>query len=259
MQIGIRDGCLRQPTLEAIATAGELGFDGIEICIGQDESSNILWARDGADQVNDACEQHGVVISSLSPGYFASLHPVVDDPDLREAGKVLIHQCVNRCEPVGAKAILVPMFPKDMGDWSDQKWQQLIDGFKPLAEGAEHAGVILALESTFSADQLERIIDGVDCPALTVYYDTANTTNLGYHSPTEIRKLNEKIGMVHVKDTDGNHLGEGRVPFDDCKLALADIDYDGWFVLETPAGDDAEEAGKKNLAFTQSWLADYVP
>lgn len=255
MRIGIRDGCLKQPAVPALALAGKLGFDGVEICIGQNTADCVLWQEGGFDQVNQAAEQAGVVVSSLSPGYFASLHPVVDDPALREQGQALILDCIAKCGPVGAEAILVPMFPKDMNDWPESTWRQLVDGFKPLAEAAAQANVILALETTFSADHLDRILDDVDNEAFTVYYDTANTTNLGYHSPSEIRQLGHGIGMVHVKDTDGNHLGHGRVPWGECREAIGDLGYDGWFVLETPAGDDPALAGARNLGFTKGWLA----
>ncbi len=255
MKIGIRDGCLRKPPLEALALAGELGFDGVELCIGATTTDHILWQVGGFDQVTNAAELAGVVVSSLSPGDFANCHPLVEDPALREHGHQLILQCIERCGLVGASSILVPMFPKDMADWPDTTWQALADGFKPLAAVAAKANIVLALESTFSAEQLNRLLDLVDNPALAVYYDTANTTNRGYHCPTELRELGDRVGMVHVKDTEQRHLGDGRVPWADCRTALRDIRYDGWLVLETPAGDDAARSGARNYGFTRGWVA----
>lgn len=253
MLFGIRDGCLKLGAVEALPLAAKLGFDGIEICIGQDTSVNPLWQDGGIDQVKAAMESSGAVVSSLSPGYFASCHPVVDDPALRQHGHNLMLECIERCAPVGAGYLLVPMFPKDMDDWADEKWQALIDGFQPLAQAAADAGVLLCLETTFSADHLDRIIDGVGNDAFKVYYDTANTTNLGYHSPTEIRQLGAKIGAIHVKDTDNQHLGDGRVPWAGCSRACSDIEYDGWLVLETPAGDDPAISAARNYGFTRCW------
>lgn len=254
MRIGIRDGCLRLAPVEAILLAPKLGFDGVEICIGQDTSANILWQNGGFDAVNAAVEASGCVVSSLSPGYFASCHPVVDDPALRQHGHELILDCIARCGPVGAGYILVPMFPKDMADWPESKWQALVDGFKPLAEAAGNAGLMLCLETTFSAEQLECIVDGVDNEAFRVYYDTANTTTWGYDCPSEIRRLGAKIGAVHVKDTENKHLGDGKVPWAGCRCALGEIGFDGWFVLETPAGEDPAISGARNYGFTRGWL-----
>jgi len=255
MRIGIRDNCLRRPTVEAIAAAASVGLDAVEICIGQDTAANVLWQDGGYDAVNQACEAAGIVISSLSPGYFASVHPVVDDPAMRQQGHDLLLDVISRCAPVGATYILVPMFPKDMNEWPDSKWTTLIEGFKPLAEAAANAGLQLALETTFSADHLDRILDGVDNEQFVVYYDTANTTNLGYHSPTEIRQLGRRVGKVHVKDTDGNQLGDGRVPWADCRQALLDIGYDDWYVLETPAGDEPVARAARNYGFARGWMA----
>lgn len=253
MPIAIRDGCLQKGPVDALHLASRIGFDGIEICIGQDTSANLLWQDGGFEQVNAAIAATGVKVSSLSPGYFAACHPVVDDPALRQQGHDLVLDCIRRCGPVGAELILIPMFPKDMADWPESKWQALADGFRPLAAAAADAGVRLCLETTFSADQLQCLCDEVDSPAFQVYYDTGNTAAWGYKCPPEILQLGARIGAVHVKDTGNKHLGDGEVPWRPTMRALRDVDFDGWFVLETPAGDDAALSAARNYGFTRGW------
>ena len=57
--------------------------------------------------------------------------------------------------------------------------------------------------------------------------------------------------MIHAKDTDGKMLGEGGVDFGSVDAAIRDIGYDGYIVLETPAGDDPRAAHAQNLAFVR--------
>lgn len=256
MPIGIRDNCLQRPLLDALAAAGAIGFDGVEICLGREYFAHLLWEPGGVAKVLTACGQAGLTICSLSPGFYAQCHPLVDDESLRPFGHELITACIAKCGEVGADVVLVPMFPKDAADWSDGQWQTLIDGLRPLAETAGEAGVTLCFETTLTAMQLERLLDGVANPALRVYYDTANAVNWGLDGPAEIRRLGERIGRMHLKETGNLPLGAGAVDWHACREALRASGYDGWYVLETSPGEGEPIAVQTlNLGFTRGWLA----
>jgi len=252
MKVSIRDGCLGKPALEALPLAAEIGFDGVEVCIGGDYATSLLWSDGGTEQVTAAAKAAGIVVSSLSPGIFSQLHPLVDDAGKQVEGRKLLGQCIALCGQLGCRGILVPMFPQDFAEWDDAKWTAMADGFRGVAAKAEAAGVTLGLETMFDAKSLIALLDKIGSPAVGVYYDVANTTNRGYDAPAELRALGDRVVLIHVKDTDQQHLGEGRVPFDEVKAAIADIGYDGWLVLETPRGDDPAESARKNLAFTRT-------
>ena len=251
MKVSIRDGCLGRPALEALPLAAEIGFDGVEVCIGGDYATSLLWSAGGPEQVMAAADAAGIAVSSLSPGIYASLHPLVDDPAKREEGEKMLGETIALCGGLATEYILVPIFPRDFADWGEEQWDTFAGGLSRLAERAEAADVTLALETTMDADTLSRLLDRIDSPAAGVYYDVANTTTFGFDAPAELRALGADVVMIHVKDTDGQHLGEGRVPFDEVKAAIEEVGYDGWLVLETPRGDDPVESAKRNLAFTR--------
>jgi L-ribulose-5-phosphate 3-epimerase len=251
MKYGIRDGILREPLDTLFSVAKKIGFDGIEYCIGGDYKTSLLWQSGGPERLKALADKDGMEISSLSPGVFASLNPVVSEAEKRAEGIEMLSYTIQVCPKVNTDLILVPMFPRDMADWKEETWKMLVDGFKPLAEVAEKHKVTLALETTFSAEQLLLIMDRVGSEYIKVYYDTANCANRGFDVPAELRQLNKKIGMIHIKDTDGKMLGEGRVDFKGAKQAMRDIGYDGYLVLETPSGDNPKDAAARNLAFTR--------
>lgn len=250
MKYGIRDGLLREPMASMFKVAKEIGFDGVEFCIGKEYRENILWQDGGAEELKRLADEAGVEISSLSPGVFSSFHPALPEADKREEGREILTHVIEMCKPVDTAHILVPMFPRDMDEWPDQTWQLLVDGFKGLAETAGKYNVVLDLETTFNVEQLLSILDRVGSDHLKVYHDTGNTMSRGQDPAEELRKLgHDRVGMIHAKDTDRQMLGEGRVDFDAVDAAMREIKYDGYIVLETPVGDDARADNAQNLAF----------
>ncbi len=249
MKYGIRDGMLRQPLETMFTIAKEIGFDGIEYCIGGDYKDSLLWQKDGVERLKSLADKDGMEISSLSPGVFSSLSPVVPDAAKRAEGREMLTHVIEVCPPLETDSILIPMFPRDVAEWKEETWQMLVDGFKPLAEVAERHKVTLDLETTFNADQLLMVMDRIGSQYVKVYYDTGNCTNRGFDVPAELRQLGDQVGMIHAKDTDGKMLGEGRVDFKGVNEAIRDIGYDGYIVLETPTGDDPRAANAQNLAF----------
>ena len=252
MEVSIRDGCLGLAAMESFAVAAELGFEGVEVCIGNDYASSLLWSDGGPGKVLAAADAAGIAISSLSPGCFAAMHPLAEDAAKRAEGQKMLGETIALCPKLNTADILVPMFPKDFATWGDEQWDTMAAAFKSLGAKADDAGVTLGLETTLDGDTLAMLLDRIGSPAVGAYYDVANTLSFGFDPPAELRALGDRVVMIHVKDTDQQHLGEGRVPFADVKAALADIAYDGWLVLETPRGDDAIESARKNLAFTRT-------
>jgi sugar phosphate isomerase/epimerase len=256
MRYGIRDGLLKAPLEEMCGVASQIGFDGIEYCIGADYRESLLWQDGGADRLRGLAEAAGVEISSLSPGVFAQCHPALPEADKRSEGIEILRHVIACCAPLGTKDILVPMFPKQMDAWSEATWTQLVDGLRDLADTAGKAGVVLDLEATFNADQLLTILGRVDSAHLKVYHDTANTASRGQDPAAELRALGPgRVGMIHAKDTDRQMLGDGTVDFEAVDGAMRAIAYDGWIVLETPVGDDPAASNAANLAFIRRFGA----
>ena len=251
MKYGIRNGMLGEPLEKEFEVAKKLGFDGIEFCIGGNYKSELLWTEGGVDKLKGLADKNGMEVCSLSPGVFAGLHPALPDDNKRAEGIEMMKHTIKVCTPLETKWILVPMFPGDVDKWTDDTWNRLADGFKALAEVAEKHKVTLGLESTFSADHLLKIFDLVGSKYVRAYYDVGNMTHWGKNIVDEILKLGDKICMLHIKDTDGKMLGEGKVDFKGANEAIKKIGFDDYMVLETPGGTDPKASAAQNLAFTK--------
>jgi sugar phosphate isomerase/epimerase len=116
---------------------------------------------------------------------------------------------------------------------------------------AEREHVVIALETSFAVEPLQRIIRGVGSPWVGVYQDVANALFYGHDSVDMLKRLAKAIVMIHIKDTDQKMLGEGRVNWPACRDAIRAMRYDGWAVFETPPGDNPRDAAARNLRFAR--------
>ena len=252
MKVGIRDGMLPVSFEESFQKAKDIGFDGIELCMGVNYREHALWQDDGIDKVNSLAEAAGIEVSSLSPGGFTAFSFMHPTDSTRSEGIAKLQYLSETAPQLNAKVILVPFFGGGQIQDAHINAPRFIDGLKAAAETAEKHGVFLAIESTLSAEQHQQIIDNVGSSAVGVYYDMGNATGFGYDSPSEIRSLGAAITQMHIKDTGGNHAGEGDVDFPAVFEASHAVGYDSWFVLETPGKDDPVASAEKNLNFVRS-------
>ena len=252
MKVGIRDGMLPVSFEESFQKAKEIGFEGVEVCMGVNYREHLLWQDGGIDKVNGLAEAAGVEVPSLSPGGFTAYSFMHPTDSTRTEGIAKLQYLAEIAPQLGAKVILVPFFGNGKIEDAHIDAPRFIDGLKAAAETAEKHGISLAVESTLSAEQHQRIIDNVGSSAVGVYYDMGNATGFGYDSPSEIRNLGSAISQMHIKDTSGNHAGEGDVDFPAVFDAAHTIGYDSWFVLETPGKDDPVASAAQNLNFVRN-------
>ena len=252
MKVGIRDGMLPVSFQESFQKAKEIGFDGVEVCMGVNYREHLLWQDGGIDKVNGLAEAAGIEVPSLSPGGFTAYSFMHPTDSARSEGIAKLQYLAEIAPQLGAKVILVPFFGNGKIEDDHIDTPRFIDGLKAAAETAEKYGVSLAVESTLSAEQHQKIIDNVGSSAVGVYYDMGNATGFGYDSPSEIRSLGSAISQMHIKDTSGNHAGEGDVDFPAVFDAAHAIGYDSWFVLETPGKDDPVASAAQNLNFVRN-------
>ena len=254
MKVGIRDGMLPGPFEESFQKAKAIGFDGVEICMGVDYREHLLWQEGGIDKVNDLAAAAGVEVSSLSPGGFTAYSFMHPTDSTRSEGIAKLQYLAEICPQLGANVILVPFFGGGQIEEAHISAPRFLEGLKAAAETAEKHSVFLAIESTLNAAQHQQIIDNVGSSAVGVYYDMGNATGFGYDSPAEIRSLGAAITQMHIKDTGGNHAGEGDVDFPAVFDAVQAVGYDNWFVLETPGKADPIASAAKNLNFVRNSL-----
>jgi len=257
MKIGIRDGCIREPWETAFATAARIGYDGLELEIGANHEETLLWSDEGRLKLAEIVKASGIEIASFCAGVCWAISPASPDPAVRERiGRILTSACTYAAQ-LGVQWILVPVTPGEENEDHGVATARWIEGMAAVAPLAADLGVVLCLENVGrgvgkSAGELAYMVDSIASPGVGVYYDMGNAVAFGNDPVQEIRDLGNRIGEVHVKDRNGDLLGEGVVPIADCLAALREIGYDGYLVLETPPTDDPVAAATANLNYLRA-------
>ena len=254
MKIGIRDGCLQAAWQRVFEVGARLGYDGIELDLGASYEETMLWSMEGRQALRSFIEQSHIELASLCLGVCWTYSPANDSAGTRDRIRRVITASCTYAAELGAKWILVPVTPggEDVDHQTGTaRWIEMMDAVAPVAEDL---GVRLCLENVGrgygkSAAELSNLVDTVASPGVGVYYDIGNAVAFGNDPVEEIRFLSSRIGAVHIKDRDGDLLGEGVVPIADCLQALRELGYDDWLVLETPPTDNPEAAAQHNLEY----------
>ncbi len=224
----------------AFELAARIGLDGVQVDFGRvKEASAKLPLFDEAQQekILAASAQHGVAISSLAMGVLNNI------PYKSEAAtEQWVLDSVRVMQRMKTRVALLAFFGN--GDLVNDAAgvTEVIRRLKKLAPRAEAAGLVYGIESWLKAEELERILDAVNSPAIRIYYDVGNMQKVGEDVGAAIRRLGrERICEVHFKDYDDLY-GKGSMDFPAVRRALDAIGYRGWAGIEgvkTPLGVEA--------------------
>jgi sugar phosphate isomerase/epimerase len=242
----------KQGDVTGLELARRIGLDGLQISLGSLADDMKLRRREVQQAYLEAAKAAGVEIASLAIGEMNNI-PYKSD----ERAEQWVSDSIDVCRAMGCKVVLLAFFAK--GDVKGDKagTDEVVRRLRKVAPKAEKASVKLGFESWLSAEEHMDILQRVGSPALQVYYDVANSTQMGYDIYKEIRWLGKKhICEFHMKEN-GALLGQGLVDFPKVREALDDIGYEGWMQIEgaIPQGKPMFESYQQDCAFLRKVFA----
>ena len=233
-----------RPVVEAMSEAKDLGFDAIELAIGDDGELSLKSTKKQCDMLRRLAAKLQIGISSVCSGVywgynFSSNSAQKRNQCLQAAKKML--QITNW---LGTDALLyipgaVDVFfdPGSEVIPYDVAWKRMTDYTKKLLPAARKAGVTLCVENVWnklfqSPLELASFVDQFKSARVGVYFDVGNVLKMGYPEQW-IRILGKRIKRVHLKDfklavgtADGFcDLLEGDVNWPAVMAALTEIGY----------------------------------
>lgn len=231
---------------EALEVARKLGLDGVQVSMGSLDNDLHLRRPEVQQSYRDAAAAAGVRVGGVALDLMNAV-PYKSDPRTVQ----WVADSIDVAHALGVRVVLLAFFEKgDLRNDADGQ-SEVIRRLKAVASRAEKQGVVLGIESWLSAPDHLRILEAVGSPAVQVYYDVANATQMGYDVPAEIRMLGRAhICEFHAKEN-GFLLGQGRIDFPAVRRAIDDIGYTGWLQIEgaVPKDQPLFESHVRNVRF----------
>ena len=248
LKIGVTDWNLRLTgKVEAVALAAKLGFQGVEVSLGNKPVDGKLPMDNAALQAEYLAAAKAQNIE-LAGTCLDILHVNCGKND--KLALKWIADGIPITKKLNARVMLMPFFGK-CGLATDAEFDYFGDALKELGKEAEKAGIELGLENTISARNNVRIMERSQSKAVKVYYDVGNSTRSGHDILEEIPWLGAKrICQFHLKDE--GYIGEGKINFPETMKRIMDLGFEGFANLETGSPSKSiENDMKKNLEYVR--------
>ena len=235
-------------SIGSLANAQKAGLDGMEVGAGGAAEKLAIADPATLQKYKDQMKETGLVVSSIMMGLFNS-NPLASDPN----GPAWLDQTIGAAKELKAHTILVAFFGKgslgSKGDVKKADVDVVVERLKAAAPRAKDAGVFLGIENMLPAAENMKILERIDNPAVSIYYDCHNLAGQGYDVPAEIRLLKDRISIFHFKNG-SDYLEGGKMKWEPIAAAMKEIGYQGWIVLESSApSKDRVADDRKNAEY----------
>lgn len=273
-QIGFMQGRLCEPVDDKIQAfpwrdwekefplANTIDLHLMEWTLDQDRLyENPLMTTEGQDKIRNLCHKNDVAISSLTGDCFMQA-PFwkVNGRSRTELQSDFLAIC-RACTSVGIQMMVVPLV--DNGRLESQEQEDVLVDFLLAQQSflAQHRLQVI-FESDFTPTRLARLIDRLPTERFGINYDIGNSASMGFEPTEEFAAYGARVANVHIKDRilGGNTvpLSKGNADFDAAFVALAKIDYQGNFILQTARAGDGDHAAAiakyRDMVF--GWIAE---
>ncbi|HBG77913.1 MAG: sugar phosphate isomerase/epimerase family protein [Phycisphaerae bacterium] len=240
MKIGITQYTAGAGGLMLLERAQKIGLNGVEPMIAAADSDYLLWSGGEIEKFLQRANELRILVPTAAMAIFNNDDSIVNAKGKDRAIKI-IRCSLEFTAAIGADIMLLCTYFASNPD-SPSKKDNLIKILREAEPIARDLQVAIALESPLPIAELSELVDEVGSEYVGIYYDVGNALYLGYDPAREIEQAGRRILSVHIKDTAKNlgdsHLGAGRLNLDSTMKSLMKIHYNGWFIIETPPGND---------------------
>lgn len=255
---------------QRLDTAGELGFDFVEISIDErpERQARLDWSLQEKADFTCAKLNSGITVPSMCLSAHRSAPFGSRDEATRERAYLLMEKALTFAVDLGVRNIQLAGYdvyyePADRGTR-----QRFVEGLHWAVERAAQAQVMLSVEimdTTFlnSISKWLELDELIQSPWFTLYPDLGNLTAWGNNVASELTKGIDKITAIHLKDTvpvtpdsPGKFrdvpFGDGCVDFVHAFEILGTLNYRGPYLLEMWAQGREDDIARVRAA--KAWI-----
>ena len=233
------------PIQDAAAEARQVGFEGIELAIGETGVLSVSSSQADCARIRECIDSFGLRMDSIASGMSWGNSPSHPDPAVRRKSIELHEAALQRVAWLGCTSLLfIPGAVSIPWDASypfvhyEQAMAWAREATQSLLKTAERLRIELCIENVwngmfYSPVEYRDFIDSFGSPAIGAYFDVGNCMGQHQYPPHWIKILGPRIKRVHFKDFKcavGNLDGfcdllEGDQPWPETMEALRSINY----------------------------------
>lgn len=224
---------LKRQKLSAIALAGELGADGLEVDMGglgnRPTFDNVLLTDSTREKFLQSAKDNNIEIFCLAmTGYYAQSFCG------REAYKRSIEDCITTMQLMNVKTAFLPMGVQCDLKANPSVRDSVVARLKVAGAMAAKAGVIIAIETALSAKEEVALLKQINAPSIQIYFNFSNPLKEGRDLCKELKILGKnRIAMIHATNKDSVWLqNDPQIDMYKVKRTLDKMKWKGWLVVE---------------------------
>jgi L-ribulose-5-phosphate 3-epimerase len=206
---------------------------------------NPLMTKTGQAEIRALCHRHELSIPSLTGDCFMQAPLWKAQGADRKALERDFVKIAKGCAAVGISMLVVPLVDDGRLEDEDQE-NNLVAFLESKVEFLAAHGLKVVFESDYVPPELERFIARLDPDLFGINYDIGNSAALGFNPQEEFAAYGQRIVNIHIKDRvfGGTTvaLGTGSADFNLVFAGLAQINYQGNFILQTARATDGNHA-----------------
>ncbi len=237
----------KRPIEEVIATAADMGYDGVEIAAFTLAESVEDIDAERRKEIVAAAERTGVEIAGLHwllaapPG----LHITTPDDAVRQRTVNYLKMLVDFCADLGGRMMVLGS-PKQRNveppDTPEAARARFVQGLRAVSPVCASRGVTIGIEALSPAEtniiqtvaEAAALADEVDAPGIDIMIDVKAMASMPDGVVGTIEQFGGRAKHVHANDPSrhGPGMGDDPADFRPILAALADSGYRGWVSVE---------------------------
>jgi D-psicose/D-tagatose/L-ribulose 3-epimerase len=237
----------------------KIGYDGIEICMGQQETAPY---KDLAKVLRDL--DLGITCVTIVG---ADANPVSTDKAVRAKAVDALKWNIDRTVDCGSKLLCGPFHSAfatfTRQDIHPDEYQRSAEVLRLAGDYAKQAGVMLVPEALNRFEcylcntmaQLRMLVELTNHPNVRGMFDTHHANMEEKTFADAIKTIAPVLVHVHLSENDRGTPGSGHVNFKESLATLASVGYDGWMTIEAFSRADPGFANAINVwrEFSPAW------
>jgi sugar phosphate isomerase/epimerase len=221
----------KYPIHECLGVIKNLGFDGVEICLENDDIAPDKLNAQFIEAIRERLSELG--ITSYSVSYHRNY--IHNDSFFEQVKEV-----ITLVKDFGTDVLVIGDTAKRSKD--QEEWELMVERTRTLAEMAEDHGVVLAKEFepgfiVGTTEELLRLFNEVPSPNLAANLDLGHVFLCDPDPVEAIRQVGKKIAHGHIENMKAgvhDHLlpHEGDMDLSLYLAALAEVGFEGGLALD---------------------------